>query len=150
MQAKYDELVEELLEQPYRVIDILPVQVPPEGASRFFAAEAYWLEPERLRTLYGRFAEVLVKLSCYADFHVYAGQQDIWLEHPQPGDLVTMVRDLVQDPAAFVNILVEGEGGKTALVTLTSGDLYMTLYAPWPELEMLVSQLAGIEGLFLR
>ncbi|MBQ3385704.1 MAG: hypothetical protein IJG53_00085, partial [Eggerthellaceae bacterium] len=147
---KYDELVEELLEQPYRVIDILPVQVPPEGASRFFAAEAYWLEPERLRTLYGRFAEVLVKLSCYADFTVYAGLQDIWLEHPQPGDLVTMVRDLVQDPAAFVNILVEGEGGKTALVTLTSGDLYMTLYAPWPELEMLVSQLAGIEGLFLR
>ena len=150
MQARYDELVEELLEQPYRVIDILPVQVPPEGASRFFAAEGYWLEPERLQALYGRFAEVLVKLSCYADFHVYAGQQDSWLEHPQPGGLAEMVRSLVQNPAAFVNILVEGEGGKASLVTLTSGDLYMTLYASWPELEALAAQLAASEGLFLR
>ncbi len=150
MQAQYDELVEELLEQPYRVIDILPAQVPPEGAARFFAAEAYWLEPERLRALYARFAEVLVKLSCYADFHVYAGQQDACLEHPQPGNLVAMICKVVQDPAAFVNILVDGEGGKTALVTLTSGDLYMTLYAPWPELEALVAQLAASERLFLR
>ena len=61
-----------------------------------------------------------------------------------------MICDLVQDPAAFLNILVEGEGGKTALVTLTSGDLYMTLYAPWPELEALVAQLAASERLFLR
>ena len=150
MQAKYDELVEKLLEQPYRVIDILPVQVPPEGAARFFAAEAYWLAPERLRALYGRFAEVLVKLSCYADFTVYAGPQDIWLEKPQPGDLAAMVCDLMQDPAAFLNILVAGEDGRTALVTITSGDLYMTLFASWPELEALVVQLAGAEGLFLR
>ena len=49
------EMIEALLNEPYRVIDILPERVPEKAAGRYFAAEKYWLQPPMLADLRRRF-----------------------------------------------------------------------------------------------
>ena len=61
---QFDSLVGELLEGLYSIVDILPEQVPQGAAGRYFAAEKYYLQPERLRSLRGRFAGILLRLYC--------------------------------------------------------------------------------------
>ena len=57
--------IEELLEQPYYIMDILPMQVPTDSGRQYFKVEQYYLNHvERLSCL---FADVLLKLNCYYD-----------------------------------------------------------------------------------
>ena len=52
--------IEELLKQPYYVMDILPMQVPANGGGQYFKVEQYYLNHvERLSCQY---ADVLLKL----------------------------------------------------------------------------------------
>jgi L-rhamnose mutarotase len=57
--------IEELLEQPYYIMDILPMQVPTDSGRQYFKVEQYYLNHvERLSCQY---ADVLLKLNCYYD-----------------------------------------------------------------------------------
>ena len=44
---RFDDMMGELLEGPYWIVDILPEQVPADAAGQYFAVERYFLQPER-------------------------------------------------------------------------------------------------------
>ena len=131
-----DELIERLLEGPYMVIDFLPVQVQAKRRKEYFAAEKYMLQPERVTVLYRRFADLLIKLSCYYPM----GQA--------PAALEKLVMDCLPGDGGGEGLLLAV--GDNALITLSRGDLYMTLYGADEALKELVSALCSSEGLFLR
>ena len=70
-------MIEELLEKEYRVIDILPEQVPAGSPGQYFAVEKYFLGKPALAEIHRRFTRLLLKLNCYSDFQVgTAGRLD--------------------------------------------------------------------------
>ena len=139
----YNELVENLLEQPYWVIDFLPMQVPQEARGQFFAIERYYLTGQRHERLCRQFAEVLLKLNCYHDLTVNHGGDD-WVMNPEPVALVAWLGEALQH-GHLCALIDDG----MALVTASGGDTNLTLYNPSPDLLSLVKQLATAAGLFL-
>lgn len=142
MEKDYDKIVERLLEKPYWVIDLLPIQVPQEGDGQFFAVEQYYLEEPQHGRMCRQFADVLLKLNCYHG--LYVNHDDEWIKNPEPTTLVAWLTDALQH--GHLCALIDGED---ALVTASSGDIYMTLYNPSPDLLELVGKLASASGLFL-
>ena len=57
----HNELVENLLEQPYWVIDFLPMQVPQDARGLFFAVEQYYLTGIRHERLINQLADVVLQ-----------------------------------------------------------------------------------------
>ena len=133
------ERIEELLEEPYWVIDILPYQVPRESAGQYFAVEAYYLKDPQNRKLRQRFVEILLKLNCYYDFLVY--QNDKIIKNPSPEQLEEMI---LQNTATVDIILNEG-----VLITVRNDDTYLTVYDADEKLLDILKQLAASHGLFL-
>lgn len=139
---RYDAAVERLLEAPYSVVDFLPRQVPADSGGQFFAVEEFFLQPEQLTELYRRFAQVLLKLNCYYDFAVGREDED-WTENPPPQALIDRVLSCAA--GGYLLVLLPQED---ALITLSGGDLCMTVYHPAPALLDTAAQLARAEGLF--
>lgn len=141
MEKDFDKIVERLLEKPYWVIDFLPMQVPQDGGGQFFAVEQYYMheQHERLRQ---QFADVLLKLNCYHDLHVYYG--DEWVKNPEPATLVEWLTDALKH-SHLCALIDDG----TALITASGGDTNMTIYNPSPDLLELLGKLATASGLFL-
>ena len=54
--------VEALLDTPYRIIDLFPRRVPEDCAKAYLRAEAWFLEPPRIKSLRQRQAALLVRL----------------------------------------------------------------------------------------
>lgn len=147
-QRAYDECRERLLEAPYRVIDFLPRQVPAESGGHYFAVERYLMAHPRIDELYGRFAMLLVKLSCYYDLTVYDPKADTWSDETTPEELARRVKACAgEGPDRYLHVLFPAED---ALLTLGGDDLYMTLHNPAGELLETAADLAAAEGLFLR
>ena len=138
-----DLTVERLLEEPYRVIDFLPEQVPADSGGQYSAVERYFAEPPRIGGFLRRCARLLLKLNCYFGFVVGNGAE--WRKNPPPQELAGQIGTC--GPGHFLNILIPEED---ALVTLYGDDLYMTLFHPSDKLVRLVGPLAASEGLFLR
>lgn len=142
MSESYDKKVEELLEKPYWVIDMLPWQVPQDGKGQFFAVERYYLQEPRYGRLCSQFAEVLLKVNCYHDLHVSHG--DEWVKNPEPVALTAWLTDALKH--GHLCALIDNDA---ALITASSGDIHLTLYNPSSSLLELVRQLASAVGLFL-
>ena len=142
MERNYDQIVEQLLEKPYWVVDLLPKRVPQDGGGQFFAVEQYYLEEPQHGCLCRRFADVLLKLNCYHDLYVSCG--DDWVKNPEPATLVAWLTEALQH-GHLCALIDDG----TALITASGGNIHMTLYNPSPELLELVGQLATASGLFL-
>ncbi|MBR6951217.1 MAG: hypothetical protein IKH56_05760 [Oscillospiraceae bacterium] len=140
---EYEETVERLLEEPYHVIDFLPVQVPADSGGQYFAAEDFYREHTQRRRLYRKFADILLGLNCYHDLVVTDGR--IWETNPPPGELYGKIENCPEN--GFLNILI---GNGDSLITLTGGDLYLTLYRATGELLQLTEKLASARGLFVR
>ena len=136
-------MTEMLLNQSCWVIDILPEQVPAGGPGRYFAVEAYYLQPDRIADIHRRFTDVLLKLNCYYDIHVSTPEEDLSAGNPAPELLDFWINAEQRD----LCILLPGED---ALITLNHDDLYMTVYHPSESLLNRISRLAVAEGLFLR
>ena len=47
--------IDDLLQTPYWIIDILPMQVPADSPGQFFAVERYYLAEERMALRRSRF-----------------------------------------------------------------------------------------------
>ena len=142
-------IAEELFEKPYWLIDFLPRQAPGGGTGRFFAAERFFTERSRLRELYDRFSRVVIKLGCYCGIRVSRPAADAWVDDPEPEQLAQwfMLCASQKRSADHIEILTAED---SAMLTLSRGDLYMTLHSPSEELIGLLGPLAASEGLFLR
>ena len=132
--------IDEYLEKPYWLIDILPKQVPANSRGQYFKIEKYWLEQPQFGRICRKFASLLMKLNCYYKFSIadasgaeYVNLKPESLEEMLTGgDAVYMVMD-----------------SEEAMIAFSGDDHYMTLYNPNKELPELVSLLACSEGLFV-
>ncbi|MBQ5553244.1 MAG: hypothetical protein IIU37_06615, partial [Erysipelotrichaceae bacterium] len=82
----FDDLAEELLEGPYHLIDILPLQVPADSEGQYFKINRYFLSKENIVGLKKRFIGLLVKMNCYYDMYVSFDSHKTWTCNPDPAD----------------------------------------------------------------
>ena len=62
--------VEELLQCPYWIIDILPSQVPEDSPGQFFSVEEYFLQGDRIEEIKQKHIDLILKLNCYRDISI--------------------------------------------------------------------------------
>ena len=134
--------IEDLLEKPYWLIDVLPTRVPADSPGRYFEIEKTFLS--QIGAICGKFAAVLTKLNCYQDLQVSRDGEE-WLIDAPDYVMAEQLEDSIATHSP-VYILVKPSG---ALITFSGDDHYMTLYNPDGELLDLVSRLAASEGLFV-
>jgi hypothetical protein len=61
--------IEELLQAPYWIIGILPMQVPKDSPGQYFVVEDYFLK-EQLAEIKRKHINVILKLNCYMDISI--------------------------------------------------------------------------------
>lgn len=59
--------IDELLETPYWIIDILPKQVSKDSPGQYFAVEEYYLSKKQIAEVKNRHIGLVLKLNCYRD-----------------------------------------------------------------------------------
>ena len=60
--------VEELLQCPYWIIDILPSQVPAGSPGQYFTVEKYFLQGDRMEAIKQKHIDLILKLNCKCRF----------------------------------------------------------------------------------
>ena len=133
-------IIDDYLEKPYWVVDILPKQVPADSRGQFFAIEQYFLSDEQTERRCRQFCNILMKLNCYDDIAV-CGLSEEWVVNPHPVDVEQW---LLERKPLFVFI-----EASDALLTINGDDIYMTVYNPDEALLKMLGSLAASEGLFL-
>lgn len=136
--------IEEYLNKPYWVIDILPKQVPADGRGQYFKIEEYYLEHPQIDDIYRKFTNILLKLNCYNDINV-SHDGDEWITNPAPHELEAALLGSMADKQMFYIILKSAD----VLITVSGDDTYMTVYNPTEEVLEIIGSLAGSEGLFV-
>ena len=136
--------IEEYLNKPYWVIDILPKQVPAESRGQYFKIEKYHLEHPQIDNINRKFTNILLKLNCYEDIDV-SHNGDEWITNPAPQELEAALLKCMADKQMFYIILKSAD----VLITVSGDDTYMTVYNPTEEVLELIGSLAGSEGLFV-
>ena len=134
--------IEEYLNKPYWVIDILPKQVPADGRGQYFRIEKYFLEHPQIDNIYRKFTNILLKLNCYEDIEV-SHDGDEWITNPAPHELETALLGCMADKQTLYIILESAD----VLITVSGDDTYMTVYNPTEEAIELIGSLAGSEGM---
>ena len=126
--------IDELLETPYWIIDILPKQVPMDSPGQYFAVEEYYLSKKQIAEVKNRHIDLVLKLNCYRDLSLDE-ETEI---NPPPGRIAEEMRK------RHLCILT-GD----SMILSEPDDLSLTLYHPDEELLELVRVLAAGEGLYV-
>ena len=141
---RFDEMMGALLEGPYRIVDILPGQVPANAAGQYFAVERYFLQPERIVPLRRKYAELLLRLNCYADMAVSFDSCASWETNPEPEAFAARVEGLSGNE--FLRAVFAEQN---AMIDYDHNDTYLTVYDPDSALLDIVRALAAGSGLFV-
>lgn len=126
--------IDELLQTPYWIIDILPEQVPSESAGQYFAVERYFLSEPQLAALKQKHINVVLKLNCYRDVFV----DEEASANPSPDAIAEAMRK------RYVIIRVDD-----SMIVSEPDDTHMTLFNPGEQLLELVKTISASEGLFV-
>ena len=104
--------IEEYLNKPYWVIDILPKQVPADSRGQYFRIEKYFLEHPQIDDIYRKFTNILLKLNCYNDINV-SHDGDEWITNPAPHELEAALLGSMADKqrAYHLSIIVKHTSG---------------------------------------
>ena len=138
----FDPLIAALLEEPCWIVDILPERVPEHAGGQYFSVERYFRQPARLAALYRKFAELLLRLNCYADMAVSFDAGEHWEKNPDPENIADKLTDLPQN--AFFRAVFPDE---RAMADLDAGDSFLTFYDPDARLLDKLQKLAQTSGL---
>jgi len=136
--------IDELTGKPCYLIDMFPCTVPETPDRRYFAIEELF-QNDRTE-LDKKFCKLLLKLYCYYDFWVSAGEETA--KNPEPGQFIKWACRCFQGAwrkRGHIHIILPE---CDAMLLLNGDDLYMSLYNPDERLMKLMSQLAEAEGLF--
>ena len=126
--------VEELLQEPYVLVDILPMRVPAGSPGQYFAVEKYYLQEPQVSAVKQKHIDLILKLNCYRDISA-----DEWeTVNPPPEKLAEAMH---REPV----MIMTGD----SMFFSEPDDLCMTLYHPDGELLSLVRMLAAGEGLYV-
>ena len=144
MFEKYDRKIEQLIDGPYWVADILPKRVPAGKPDRYFDVERYFLQKDRIREIYRRYAEVLIRLNCYYNMAVSFDNGETWEEAPDPSAFVQKVLE-APDTAQLRVLFPE----LNAMIDLDFGYTDLAVYDPDSKILDLLRSLLLAEGFFL-
>lgn len=123
--------IEELLEKPYWIIDILPKQVPKDGPGQYFAIEDFFLE-ERLPEIKKKHINVILKLNCYMDIMIDDEK------NPSP----EQIRNIMLERYVYIML---GD----AMILSEPDDTHLTAFNPDEGLLNLIKEISSSEGLFV-
>ena len=126
--------VEELLQTPYWIVDILPAQVPADSAGQYFAVEKYLRQKERLAELKHKHINFVLKLNCYRDLSIDE-EAEI---NPPPERVAEEMRKRI------VYLMTDG-----AMILSEPDDTHLTVFNADPPLTRLIKELAAGEGLYV-
>ena len=141
---RFDDLMGDLLEGPYWIVDILPEQVPADAGGQYFAVERYFLQPDRIVPLRRKYAEILLRLNCYFDMAVSFDSCMSWETNPDPEEFADRVAALSGND--FLRAVFPAQ---KAMIDYDHNDTYLTLYDPQPALLDKVRALSAAEGFFV-
>ena len=142
-----DALIERLLEGPYRIVDVLPEQVPGNAGGQYAAVDRYYRRPDRLGDVYRRYGEILLRLNCYEDMEVAFDGGESWEINPDPAPFAEALEQAgSRGVPGFLRAVFPDRG---AMIDLDFGDTWMTVYDPEGGLTDRLGRLAGAEGFFL-
>ena len=136
--------IDELLNKPCYVIDILPKRVEKDNGGQYFAVEDYYQRKTESIKIFQKFKDIMLKLNCYYDFQVC--YQDRCSINPSPDKLAEWIMQCGISKNKHLNIYIETED---ALITVNNGHLYLGLYNLNENLIALARELARSEGLFV-
>ena len=125
--------IEELLNTPYWIIDILPKQVPAGSAGQYFVIEKY-LRETQLSDIKKKHVNLILKLNCYRDISLDE-DKEVNISPEQIADAIYK---------RYVNIMVDD-----AMIVSEPEDTYLTIYNPDEDLLTLMRELASGEGMFV-
>ena len=126
--------VEELLQCPYWIIDILPSQVPKDSPGQYFAVEKYFLQDDRIEKIKQKHIDLILKLNCYSDLSL----DDETVINPLP----EYIADEMRKRDLYIMI---GE----SMILSEPDDTHLTVFNPDSQLLELIRQIAAGEGLFV-
>lgn len=88
--SRFTEKLEQMLQRPVWVIDILPEQVVSCPPGKYFTVEKYFIkDPEVIR----KKRNLALKLNCYYDLEILV--DDTELRNPSPEDLASLVESVL-------------------------------------------------------
>ena len=126
--------VEELLQCPYWIVDILPSQVPKDSPGQFFSVEEYFLQGDRIEEIKQKHIDLVLKLNCYRDISI----SDETVVNPLPKHIADEMKK------RYLYIML-GE----SMILSEPDDTHLTVFNPDSQLLELIRQIASGEGLFV-
>ena len=127
-------LVDELLQKPYWIIDILPKQVPADSPGQFFDVEKFFLKNEQLSAIKQKHINLVLKLNCYRCVSID--------EEPECNPSPERIADDMR--SRYIYIMLDG-----AMILSEPDDTHMTVFNPDEETLELIRTLAAGEGLYV-
>ena len=126
--------IEELLQCPYWIIDILPSQVPKDSPGQYFTVEKYFLQGDRLKEIKQKHINLILKLNCYRDLYI-SDETEI---NPSPEHLEREMKK------RYLYVMI-GE----SMILSEPDDTHLTVFNADSQLLELIRQIASGEGLFV-
>ena len=126
--------IDELLEYPCWIIDILPSQVPADSPGQYFAVEKYFLQGGRLEEIKQKHIHLILKLNCYRDLSLDEETE----VNPTP-------ERIAQEMRKRMLYIMTGE----SMILSEPDDTHLSVFRPDEALLHLLGQLAAGEGLHL-
>ena len=123
--------IEELLNKPYWIVDILPKQVPKDSPGQYFTIEDYFLKGQ-LAEIKQKHINVILKLNCYLDLSL-DGELN-----PSPDRTAAIMME------KYVYIMIS-----ESMILSEPDDTHLTIFNPDESLLELVRPIALAEGLFM-
>ena len=84
-------MIEELLNKPYWIIDILPEQVPAYSPGQYSRVEQFYLKEPQKSHLLRSFLNIFLKLNCYMNMRVSSDFGESWEDNPIPDELEAII-----------------------------------------------------------
>ncbi len=126
--------IEELLQFPYWIVDILPSQVPEGSPRQYFTVENYFLQGNRIEEIKQKHINLILKLNCYRDISI----GDETVINPLPEHVADEMKK------RYLYIMI-GE----SMILSEPDDTHLTVFNPDTELLELIRQIASGEGFFV-
>lgn len=126
--------IEELLQTPYWIIDILPYQVPKDSPGQYFSVAKHFLQDDQIKEIKQKHINLILKLNCYMDISI----DEETTINPSPEYIDEQMRK------RYLYIMA-GE----SMILSEPDDTHLTIFNPDSELLELIKQLASSEGLFV-
>ena len=115
-----------------------------ETLAEHWNVEKYFLQKDRIREIYRRYAEILIRLNCYYSMAVSFDCGESWEEDPEPAVFVQKVLEAPQ--TAQLRVLFPAQN---AMIDLDVGYTDLAVYDPDSNILDLLRPMLLAEGFFL-